>query len=144
MTESHQLIKWLKGIGIFAIIWNLMGVLAYLMQAFMTAEAVDALPTEAERALYSNIPAWYTAAFATAVFTGLLASILLLLKKRFATSLFMISLIAILVQMYYNFFISKAMEVYGAKRAIMPILVIILAFFLLWYSRKMDEYAVLS
>jgi hypothetical protein len=143
MTESHQLIKWLKGISIFAIIWNLMGVSAYLMQAFMTDEAIAALP-EAERALYSNIPTWYTAAFAIAVFAGLLASVLLLLKKRFSTSLFMISLIAILVQMYYNFFISKAMEVYGSSHAIMPILVIIFAFFFLWYSRKMDEYAVLN
>jgi len=144
MTESHQLIKWLKGISIFAIIWNIMGVIAYLMQAYMTEDTIAALATEAERALYTDIPAWYTAAFAVAVFAGLIASILLLLKKRLATSLFMISLIAIFVQMYYNFFISKSMEVYGATSAIMPVLVIIFAFFFLWYSRKMDEYAVLS
>ena len=140
---NAQFKKSLKLVSSIAIIWNLFGVKAYLMQVFMTDTTIAALPM-AEQELYRNIPSWYTAAFATAVFAGLIASILLLVKKRFSTSFFMISFIAILVQMYYLFFIMKITETQGLSSIIMPVLVTIIAFFLLWYSRKMDELAVLS
>ena len=70
-------------IAVIALIWNLMGVMAYLGQAYMTDEA-KALLTEAEKALYDNVPIWVTAAFAIAVFGGVLASIALLMRKQIA------------------------------------------------------------
>ena len=86
-----------------------MGVMAYLTQAFMTDEAKALLP-EAERAMYNDIPAWATAAFAFAVFGGLLGALAMLLRKKWATPLFIISLLGILVQMTYSFFVSDVME----------------------------------
>ena len=56
-------------IGVIALIWNLMGVFAYITQVNMTDEVIAALP-DAERALYENVPAWVTGAFAIAVFGG--------------------------------------------------------------------------
>ena len=91
-------------IAVVALISNLMGVMAYLGQAYMTDEALAALP-EAERAINENYPAWATAAFAIAVFGGAIGCILLLLRKKMATTLFIVSLIGILVQMIYNFII---------------------------------------
>ena len=124
-------------IGIVALIWNLMGAFAYINQVTMTEEALVALP-EAERAMYENVPAWATAAFAIAVFAGVLGCILLLLRKKLATTVLLISLAAILVQMFYNFFIylGKATEVYGPGSIIMPVMVIIIGFFLVWHTRK--------
>lgn len=136
MTQNAKPTKWLKTISIFAIVWNLLGIAAYLMQVFMTDEHKALLP-EAEQALYANIPAWYTAAFALAVFGGFLGSVLLLMKKKLAVSLLFLSLIAVFVQMYYNFFISHSMEVYGPGSAVMPILVILIAIFLVGYARKL-------
>ena len=78
-------------IGIVALLWNLMGVASYLQQAYMTDEALAALPAE-QQALYENVPAWVTGAFALAVFGGLLGCILLLMKKKLAALLFIISL----------------------------------------------------
>lgn len=130
-------------IGIIALIWNIMGVMAYLGQAYMTDEMLAALP-EAERALYENVPAWVTAAFAIAVFGGALACLLLLMRKKLAKLVFMISLIAVIVQMIYNFFMSKAAEVYGPGGMIMPVMVIIISIFLVWYARKADEKGWLS
>ena len=143
MTQSNGLFKWHKALSIIAIIWNLMGVAAYLMQAFMTDEAINLLP-ETERALYTNIPAWYTAAFAIAVFAGFFGSIFLLLKKKLATSLLMLSLIGIFVQMYYNFFRSKSMEIYGLGSTVMPVLVILIAIFLVWYARNLQTKGILA
>ena len=87
MTSSNKpgIIFWI--IAVIALIWNLMGVMAYRAQAYMTDEAKALLP-EAEQAMYSDIPAWATAAFAFAVFGGFLGSLALLLRKKWATSLF--------------------------------------------------------
>ena len=130
-------------IGITALIWNLMGVFAYLQEAYMTAEDLAALPIE-EQALYENIPAWVTAAFALAVFGGALACILLLLRKKLATFVFIISFVSILAQMTYNLLMSKAMEVYGPGGMIMPIMVIVIGAYLIWYSKKMDAQGILT
>ncbi len=122
-------------IAVLALIWNLMGVLAYLAQAFMTEEAKALLP-EAERALYDNVPAWATAAFAIAVFGGILASLALIFRKKLAKPLFLISLAGILVQMIYNFFISGAMDVYGPGGMIMPAMIVMIGVFLYMYSKN--------
>lgn len=118
-----------------ALVWNLMGVMAYIMQAYMSPEVLAAMP-EAEQALYSNMPAWATAAFAIAVFGGALGSLLLLFRKRVAVSVLILSLLGVLVQMAYNVFLSNSFEVYGPEGMAMPVMVIVVAFALVWYARK--------
>ncbi|MCG1036729.1 hypothetical protein [Polaribacter sargassicola] len=130
-------------ISIIALIWNILGVIAYLGQAYMTDEMKAALPQE-QQTLYENIPFWVTAAFAIAVWGGLLASILLLMKKSISKIVFIISLIGIVVQMFYNFFLTKAIEVYGPSGMIMPILVLIFGIFLVWYTKKCVDDGILS
>ena len=137
MSKSSQLVQWHKLISLLAIIWNLLGVGAYLMHAYMTDEAIALLP-ENEQALYVDIPAWYTAAFAIAVFAGAIGSVLLLLKKKLASPVLILSLLGIFVQMYYNFFISKSIEVYGPGSMVMPIFVILVGVFLVWYAKKLQ------
>ncbi|PWI29276.1 hypothetical protein DI383_12615 [Flavobacteriaceae bacterium LYZ1037] len=126
---------WFWIVGVIALIWNLMGVMAYIGQAYMTDADLAALP-EAEQALYANYPAWATAAFAIAVFGGSIASIALLLRKKLAKTLYVISLLGIVVQMIYNFFISEAMDVYGPGGMIMPVMIIIIGFYLIGFSNK--------
>ena len=144
MTNSSNKPKasfWI--IVIIAFIWNLMGVFAYIAQAYMSDKDLAALP-ENQRALYENVPAWVTAAFAISVFGGALGCILLLLKKKMATTVFVISFVAILAQMTYNFFMSKAVEVYGPGGMIMPIMVIIIGYFLIYYSKRAANYGWIS
>jgi hypothetical protein len=66
-----------------ALVWNSMGVLAYISQTFMNQKVLLTL-SKAEQHYFSSIPAWVTAAFATAVFAGVFGSIALLFKKRIA------------------------------------------------------------
>ncbi|CAM1354982.1 hypothetical protein [Tenacibaculum ascidiaceicola] len=135
MTDSNKPTTLFWIIGVAALVWNGLGVMQYLGMAYMTDEVKAALP-EAERALYDNIPSWVTAAFAIAVFGGLIGSAFLLMRKKLARPMFLISLIAIIVQMSYNLFMSKAAEVYGPGSVIMPIMVIVIGVFLLMYSKK--------
>ncbi|VAW11040.1 hypothetical protein MNBD_BACTEROID03-2112 [hydrothermal vent metagenome] len=88
---------WFWIVSVLALLWNLLGVMAYLAQVNMTDETLAALP-EAERALYENQPIWATMAFAIAVWGGALGSLALLLRKRWARAVLLISLIGIIVQ----------------------------------------------
>ena len=126
--------RWFWILGIAALIWNLFGVMAYIMQVTLSDEALAQLPAD-QRMLYETIPAWATAAFATAVFAGVLGCIALLLRKTWATPLFVLSLIGVLVQMFHAFFLTDSMAVNGPGSAAMPLLVIIIAAGLVWYSR---------
>jgi peptidoglycan/LPS O-acetylase OafA/YrhL len=137
MTEnsSSKPPIWFWVVSVIALIWNLMGVMAYLGQAYMSDDVLNALP-EAEQALYRDTPAWATASFAIAVWGGALGCLFLLLRKRWAKPVLLVSLIGIIVQMVYNIFISKASEVYGPGGAIMPIIVIVIGIFLVWFSKK--------
>ena len=73
-------------ISVLALLWNLMGVAVYLGQALMTDDMKAMLP-EDQLAIIENTPAWATAAFAIAVWFGLLACILLLARKKIAKTI---------------------------------------------------------
>jgi hypothetical protein len=126
-----------------ALVWNLVGVAAYVAQVTMTEDALMALP-EAESMLYENIPAWATGAFAVAVFGGALGSLLMLLRKSWAIPVFIASLAGILVQTYHSFFVARSIEVYGPGGLVMPGMILIIALLLVWYSRKASAKAWIS
>ena len=94
-------------ISTIALLWNLLGVMSFFMQVFISPEALDALP-EAERALYDSSPAWMNVAFAIAVFGGVLGCVGLLMKKGLSIPIFIVSLIAALIQMGVFTFYDKS------------------------------------
>jgi len=119
-----------------ALLWNMMGAGAYLSQALMTPEAMAEM-TEAQQAMFNSTPAWVTACFATAVWVGVLGSILLLFRKKLAIPVFILSLIGALGQDVYFFFMSSALEAYGVFSAIIfPAIIAIIAVFLIWFARS--------
>ncbi|MDY8135840.1 hypothetical protein [Aquimarina sp. 2201CG5-10] len=134
METTNKTPVWYWIISIIGLIWNIMGVMAYLGQAYITEEALAALP-EADQNFYNNAPAWVTAVFAIAVFSGVLGCLGLLLRKKWAIPLFLISLITVIAQQVYNFFIQDFVELTG-ERLYMPIIIFVFAIFLLWFSRN--------
>lgn len=103
----------------------------------MTEEVLAALP-KADQVYYNNVPAWVTGAFAVAVFAGVFACVGLLMRKKWAIILFIVSLIAVIAQFIYNFFIQTFMEVSGIKM-IWPLVIIVIAVFLVWFSKKSEN-----
>ncbi len=132
-TTKPKAAYWI--IAIIAFIWNSLGVNAYLQQQYNTEAFRDQYSPE-QLEMVQAAPTWYTAAFAIAVFGGLLGTIALLLTKKMANLLFAISLLGIIVQMIYNFLVINSIEVYGAGAMIMPIRIMIIGIFLFTYSRK--------
>lgn len=122
-------------ISIVALLWNLLGLMSFFVQLMMTDEAIAALP-EAEKALYEATPGWLNVIYGIAVVTGSLGSISLLIKKSWAIPLFLISLVAVLIQMSYSIFLTDAYSVYGWQSLMMPILVILISAFLWYYAKQ--------
>ena len=70
-------------IAVIAFIWNLMGAYMYIIQKYKT-EAFESQYTSMQLDMIYSMPAWATAAFAIAVFGGVLGSATLLMRKKIA------------------------------------------------------------
>lgn len=135
MTTSTKAPTWFNVVAILAIIWNIFGVLAYLGQAFMPPEVLEAMPIEQQEA-YANRPAWATAAFATAVFAGFLGCVSLALKKNIAKALLLVSLVAVIINDIYMFFFIDAIAIYGMTALFMQVFVLVIAIYLVMLFNK--------
>jgi hypothetical protein len=127
--------KWFMIVAAVLLVWNLLGVMAYIMQVMMSPETLAALPEE-QRQLHENTPVWATAAFAVAVNFGALGCVLLLLRKNLAGLFLQLSLTGVLVQMFHSFFMSKSFEVFGPGGLVMPVMVIVIAIYLVVLAVK--------
>ena len=77
-------------ISVIALVWNLMGVSQYIQQAYNT-DSFRAMYTAEQLEMMDATPAWSTAAFAIAVFAATFGCVSLLLRKKWAYMLFLIS-----------------------------------------------------
>lgn len=125
---------WFWVVAVFFLLWNIMGVVSFFYHTSLSAEDLALLPDN-ESALYADFPLWTTTAFALAVFGGMLGAIGLILKKKWSKMAFIVSLLGIIPQMGYNVFFTKSMEVYGPGEALtMPVMVLVIGVFLIWFS----------
>lgn len=126
MTTGTKPPPWFWAVVIAAIIWNLLGVGAYLADVTRSDDALATLP-EAQRALFESVPLWATSAYAIAVFAGLGGSALLAFRRRYATATLGLSLAAIVIQMFHAFVLSDTLAVMGPMSAVMPAIVAVVA-----------------
>ncbi len=121
-------------IGIAALIWNLIGVMAYVMQVTMSDAAMAALPEE-QQAFIQNSPVWVTAAYAIATNAGALGCVLLLVRQSWAYLVLVVSFAGIILQNLYGYFMGGAVDVYGAAGVGLSVAVILIGAFLIWYTK---------
>jgi len=125
---------WFWILSAIGLAWNLMGVGAFVSDASMNAETLATLP-EAHQALYAAQPLWVKIAFGLSVATGVLGCILLFLKKSWAGPIFLLSLLAVLAQSVYMFFLSDTISVMGTFPAIMNGIIVAFAVLLMFFAR---------
>lgn len=95
-TTAARPPAWFWIVAGLALLWNLLGVAAYLAEAYGMAQSHE------RGSLVDARPAWVTGAFALAVFGGTLGCIALLIRHRFAFVLLAASFTALLVQQAWN------------------------------------------
>ena len=108
-------------ISIVALLWYLMDVSAFFMRVLMTEEVIKAMP-ENEQPLYQNMPVWVNVIFAGEAFGGALGSVGLLLKRKWALPLFVVSILGVFIsQRFHVYFLSDAISIMGAAAVVMPL-----------------------
>lgn len=116
--------KWYKPVAITALIWNLMGVAAFIMYMTLSKEAMDAAKWTAEQQeLYNSTPSWVNVAFGIGVICGLLGCIGLLMRKKMAFLLLAFSMVGVLAQCTWIYFLSDAVKVMGV--GLSPVTIIV-------------------
>lgn len=128
-TSTNKPPIWFWIVSVIALIWNGLGVDGYLGQAYNTERYRNSFTAE-ELEMAVNAPSWITAVFAIAVFAGVLGAIGLLLRKKWATIFWIISLIAVVLQMGYAFISDQITHLW------MTLMIVVFAFIFLWFSRK--------
>jgi hypothetical protein len=101
--------RWLTWVGVLFLLWNLMGIAAFVSQWTMSAADIAALP-QSQRDLWVSMPGWAWGAYAIGVGVGTLGSIGLILRKWWPPLAFAISLIAVLIQFSYPFLIAQGAQ----------------------------------
>ena len=131
-------------IGVLAILWNAMGAYDYLMTQTQN-EAYMANFTPEQLEFFYGLPTWCVATWAISVWGSLIASGLLLLRKRIARDVFLLVIVTMLITMFQNFVLSNGLEVMGDPVSLVfTVLVIVVAVLLYWYARRQAAAGVLT
>ena len=135
-TTKPTVLFWI--VAVLALLWNIIGVFQLIASLFMKELMSEGMTAE-ELELINQLPAWYTIFFAVATIGGLLACITMLLRKKITVSLFLISLIAVLVAQGYWLVGTDALEIIGTEAIYMPLVVVVISIFLYIYSKAAQK-----
>ncbi len=135
-TANSELPKSFWIIGGAFLLWNFFGLMIYYDQVTMTPEVISDNFTAEQQAFLQNIPAWATSAFAIAVTTGVIASLLLLVRNALALPIYIVSLVSVLLQDVYSFVLTDSLAVWGSNALYMPTFVVVVGIVEIWYSRS--------
>jgi hypothetical protein len=127
---------WCRIVALLAVLWNAFGVFQYLGSVGIFGDPLASLPAD-QRAAAEAIPAAVIAAFAIGTFAGLIGSIGLLLRKRWAWPALLVSLIALIVLEGYIVFLSDALEAFGGIT--LPLFITVAAALLAWLAYHARE-----
>ena len=126
--------NWFIVVAVIALFWNLIGAGAVIMIFMITPEALASLPPE-QQLMYADTPAWSSYASLVAVFAGAFGCVALLLKKAWATPLFILSIVGLTVQNIGIFVVVDALAILGMSVLIMQGLVALIAIGLLMLAK---------
>lgn len=131
-------------VGVLSLLWNAGGAYDYIMMKTQNA-AYLAMLTEEQLAFMTDVPVWYSVAWAVGVWGAVAGSALLLLRSRYASTAFWASLLGMLAATYRNFVLASpsALEISGSFALIFSGLIVVVAVFLIAYSRRMTSLGIL-
>ena len=122
-------------VAIVALLWNLFGLFSFYTNVTATPAVIASWP-EAQQQIAAATPRWVFVAFAIATIAGVLGSLGLLLGKRWAVPVLLMSLLAILVQFGSIYALTPTWVLTGIGGAILPLCIGAFGLFLWWYARK--------
>ena len=146
MSEAKTGAPWhLWVVGVIALLWNAFGCYDFYMTTTGGEEYLRSYGmTEEMIAYFSAMPGWLTPAWAIGVGGGALGAILLLLRKKLALPVFVVSFVAYLITVIYQYGMSNGGAVVGQQGVIMSVIIAAICLFLIWYASAMSRRGVLG
>lgn len=126
---------WFTVMAAILVLWGLAGAAA-LYAHFAYGPGLDPNATSWDWQLYRQLPLWHHAAYVIAVSGGLLGSLALLLRSKWAVPLYVLSLVAVVIQFGYVFLGTQMIAVKGVWTIYFPLFIFAVALFQLWLSRR--------
>ena len=143
-TETVETPKHLWVIGVVTVLWNSVGAMDFVMTQTRNESYMAAFTPEQLEFFY-ELPTWVVAAWAVAVWGGVIGSILLLLRRGEAVWVFLASFIAMLITTIHNYGLSNGMEVIGDTFSLVfSAVIFVVALALFFYARSMKQQGVLG
>jgi len=131
-------------VGIVSFLWNCMGAYDYSNTQFGGAEALRKAGMGADEIAYvQSFPSWATAAWAVGVWFCVIGSILLLARSRYAVHSFVLSLIGIIVTMYFSLAMPHPASFDTTTNHVFDAALVAVTIFLTWYAWTMAKKGVL-
>lgn len=122
---------WFRIVALLAVLWNAFGLFQYLSTVGLFGDPMAGM-TDAQRAAAESIPAAITGAFAIGTLAGLIGSVGLLLRRRWALPLLVLSLLALIALEGWIVFLSGALELFGGIA--LPATIVVVAALLAWLA----------
>ena len=130
-------------IGVLAVLWNFMGAFDYLMTQTRN-EGYMSNYTPEQLEYFYGFPTWVVAFWAIAVWGGVLGAVLLVLRKKLAAGVFLLSFLSMVVTTIYNFGLSNGLEHMGDPFSLVfTALIFLFALLLFLYAKAMKNRGVL-
>lgn len=130
-------------VGVLSLLWNLMGALDFFMTQTKSAAYLKSVPA-AQLEFCNSLPWWVVALWAVATWGAALGSLLLLLRRRVAVGVFLVSLVAMVIMKIQNFGFTNLRQVMPGPGPVIFAGIIFVVSVLLWiYARQMSRRGVL-
>ena len=122
---------WYMPAAIASLLFMALGCIMYLMH--VTADPAQ-MPLD-QRAAYEALPTWVDAAFAISVWVGAAGALMLVLRKKYAEMLLLVSLVAVLVWLAGMMLTAGVRENMSANDLLVAIVVVALTWTIYWFGR---------
>ena len=130
-------------VGGLGLLWNGFGAYDYLASKLQGEAYYRQMGmTDAQIAYMDSSPLWMMFVWPVGVWSAVLGTVLLLMRRKAAAPVFALSLAAFLVSLAYAWLLSDGAQVMGSA-ATMQMVVLAGCLFFAWYSRAMARKGVL-
>lgn len=127
---------WYWVVGIVLLLWGAAGVFAFYSQMTTPYDQMVAEMGKLAADCIKGMPTWLWWVYGVAVWSGILGTVSLLLRRAWALPLYMVSLVAVVVQFGHSFLVAKIQLLMGWGAAAFPAFIILMAIVQLGFAAQ--------